>query len=74
MTRGYIVPIGGAEEKISDALILGRFVEICGGPQGRIVVFPTASRLDEAADRYEALFGMLGIGHTQSLRFDGGTR
>ena len=70
MTRGYIVPIGGAEEKISDALILRRFVDICGGAEGRIVVIPTASRLEETADRYEALFTELGIGNVCSLRFE----
>ena len=29
--RGVIIPVGGAEEKMSDARILRRFVEIAGG-------------------------------------------
>ena len=29
--RGYIIPIGGAEEKFDNPEILDRFVEICGG-------------------------------------------
>ena len=28
--RGYIVPVGGAEEKIGDVTILRRFVALCG--------------------------------------------
>tara|TARA_R110002072_G_scaffold69483_13_gene168475 strand:- start:6975 stop:7787 length:813 start_codon:yes stop_codon:yes gene_type:complete len=70
MTRGYIIPIGGAEEKISDALILRKFVDICGGGEGRIVVIPTASRMADTADRYETLFTELGIGHVCSLRIE----
>ena len=29
--RGWIVPIGGAEEKEDDPAILSRFVRLCGG-------------------------------------------
>ena len=29
--RGYIVPVGGAEEKIGDVAILRRFAALCGG-------------------------------------------
>ncbi len=29
--RGFIIPIGGAEEKEHDPRILKRFVELCGG-------------------------------------------
>ena len=31
LSRGYIVPIGGAEEKLRDAAILKRFIAVCGG-------------------------------------------
>ena len=30
-TRGYIIPVGGAEEKIGDVAILRRFATLCGG-------------------------------------------
>ena len=43
--RGWIVPIGGAEEKENDPRILERFVQLCGGSDANIVVIPTASQL-----------------------------
>ncbi|MBL4771457.1 MAG: cyanophycinase [Planctomycetes bacterium] len=60
MTRGYVIPIGGAEEKVRDAKILERFVRLCGGREGRIVVIPTASRLEDTGQRYEEIFNKLG--------------
>ncbi len=60
-TRGYIVPVGGAEAKIGDVLILRRFVTICGGDQARIAVIPTASERDDAGARYLELFAMIGV-------------
>ena len=39
-SRGYIVPIGGAEEKFHNPEILDRFVEICGGKNSRISIIP----------------------------------
>jgi len=29
--RGYVIPIGGAEAKRKDPVILERIVELCGG-------------------------------------------
>ena len=43
-TRGWIVPIGGAENKENDPRILQRFVDVSGGENADIVVIPTASR------------------------------
>ena len=45
--RGYIIPIGGAEDKIGDEIILKRFVEESGGSKARIAVIPTASELND---------------------------
>ena len=50
--RGWIVPIGGAENKENDPRILERFVTVSGGSQADIVVIPTASRLHETGPRY----------------------
>lgn len=69
MTRGYLIPIGGAEEKLRDAKILRRFASISGGESARIVIIPTASRLDETAGRYEAVFSEFGVQDVQSLNF-----
>ena len=41
--RGYIVPVGGAEDKVSAVDILRRFTELCGGSRARIAIIPTAS-------------------------------
>lgn len=58
--RGYIIPIGGAEAKRKDPVILERFVELCGGKDARILVIPTASRLDETGPLYQELFEGMG--------------
>ena len=60
--RGWIVPIGGAEDKLREPTILRRFVEISGGSDARIVVIPTASQLDDTGSRYERIFTDLGAG------------
>ena len=66
---GFIVPIGGAEEKIGDSRILSRFVEMCGGESAHIAVIPTASELDDTGARYEEVFTRLGAGNVQALPF-----
>jgi len=58
--RGFIIPIGGAEDKVQDKEILSRFFEISGGVNSRIAVIPTASRLDDTGDRYKAIFERMG--------------
>ncbi|GJL83654.1 MAG: cyanophycinase [marine bacterium B5-7] len=65
--RGYIIPIGGAEEKLHDPKILDRFVEICGGADARIAIIPTASELEDTGRNYEKLFRKLGIRHARVL-------
>lgn len=58
--RGYVIPIGGAEAKRKDPVILERFVELCGGDDARILVIPTASLLDETGPLYQELFEGMG--------------
>lgn len=60
-TRGYIIPIGGAEDKVSDRAILRRFAELCGGRDARVVVIPTASEQDTTGGRYVEVFAGLGV-------------
>ena len=55
-TRGYVVPIGGAEDKTGGAQILTRFAQLCGGRRARIIILPTASQLDDTGHRYAKLF------------------
>ena len=69
MSRGYIIPIGGAEAKISDRAILRRFVEVSGGEGARIAIIPTASSLDDTGPRYEEVFHDLGASGATTLPF-----
>jgi cyanophycinase len=68
--RGWIVPIGGAEDKEANPKVLKRFVDLCGGRDARIVVIPTASKLLETGTQYERLFPELGAGRVSVLDFD----
>ena len=68
--RGSIIPIGGAEQKLSDPRILQRFVKLCGGNAADIVVIPTASQRADTGARYEQLFLELGAGRVTAVDFD----
>ncbi|HEX5826262.1 MAG TPA: cyanophycinase [Candidatus Limnocylindrales bacterium] len=68
MTHGTVIVIGGAEDKVRDRLILGRFVALAGGPDARIAVISTASSLGpEAGARYQSIFTELGAAHVAPL-------
>jgi cyanophycinase len=69
-SRGWIVPIGGAENKENDRDILERFVELSGGDSADIVVIPTASRVNETGPRYEKIFTDLGADKVAVMDFD----
>jgi cyanophycinase len=68
--RGWIVPIGGAENKENDRRILERFVRVSGGAAADIVVIPTASRMHETGWRYEEVFQALGAARVTVMDFD----
>ena len=68
--RGWIVPIGGAENKENDRQILERFVRVSGGDAANIVVIPTASRMHETGPRYERLFTGMGAAQVATMDFD----
>ena len=68
--RGWIVPIGGAENKEDNPRILKRFLGLCGGRDANIVVIPTASQLAETGPRYEGIFEGLGAGNVDVIDFD----
>lgn len=69
-TRGWIIPIGGGEEKENNPLILERFVQLCGGRDAKLVVIPTASKLLDTGDRYRAIFHDLGAAEVEVMDFD----
>ena len=59
-TRGYLIPIGGAEKRKKSGTIHRRFVSLCGGDAARILVIPTASQLNETGPAYMELFESMG--------------
>jgi len=62
VSEGSVIVIGGAEDKVRDRVILGRFVALAGGSDARVVVLSTASSLGaEAGQRYTQVFGELGV-------------
>jgi cyanophycinase len=69
-TRGWIVPIGGAENKENDRDILERFIRVSGGANADIVVIPAASRMHETGPRYEKVFMDLGARQVTVMDFD----
>src|SRR3982074_2254607 len=68
--RGWIIPIGGAENKENDPRILDRFVRVSGGNTADIVVIPTASRMHETGPRYEKVFTEIGAARVTVMDFD----
>ena len=70
LSRGYIVPIGGAEDKVGPEEILKKFVHLCGGREAHIAVIPTASELRSTGRRYEELFKSLRASRVSVLHFE----
>ena len=68
--RGFIMPIGGAEDKVGGETILKRFVRVCGGRNAAIAVIPTASELRTTGRRYEELFRDLKASKVWVLPFE----
>ncbi len=68
-TRGWVVPIGGAEDKVGDMEILRRFTKLCGGRRARIAIIPTASQLDDTGHRYGKLFRDLDVREAYPVPF-----
>jgi cyanophycinase len=65
---GRLMAIGGAEDKTRERIVLRRFVELSGGPQGTLLILATASELAETGERYSDLFRELGVGRVAVLR------
>ncbi len=71
--RGWVIPIGGAEDKEKDMSILRRFSTLCDGGRdnnnddnnadnsaANILVIPTASELEDTGPRYVEIFESMG--------------
>ncbi len=62
------MPIGGAESKIGQRIVLTRFIELCGTSSARIVVIPAASGFAaETGQVYCRTFSELGARHVECL-------
>jgi len=69
MSRGPLMIIGGAEDKLRGRAILKAFVAAAGGADARIAVIPTASSLGpEIVEVYDALFRREGAGEVVAVR------
>ena len=68
--EGFIIPIGGAEEKIGNTRILSSFVHLCGGDEACIAIIPTASELEDAGSKYEEVFRRIGVKSARALPFN----
>lgn len=58
---GVLMPIGGAEDKLDDKIILSAFAQLAGGKQAHIAIVPTASSIENAGLRYKAIFLGMGV-------------
>ena len=68
MPLGTVIVIGGAEDKVRDRVILGRFTALAGGPEARIAVISTASSFGlETGERYRTVFMELGAAEVVPL-------
>jgi cyanophycinase len=61
--RGYLMPIGGAEDRVAKKQVLAHFVKLAGGAKAHIKVIPSASAFShELGPEYVKLFSDLGAG------------
>lgn len=65
---GYLMPIGGAEDRTAQRHILNQFVQYAGGNDARIVVIPTASSFGtEVGTQYCTIFQELGAARVDCI-------
>jgi cyanophycinase len=67
-SRGFIIPIGGAEDRTGEREILKRFLGLCGR-KPTIAIIPTASRKEDTGKNYQELFRDLDCANTEVLNF-----
>lgn len=67
IARGFIIPIGGGEDRVKERMIHRKFVELSGGAEADIVVIPTASQLTTTGADYNRIFSDLGAAAVEFL-------
>jgi cyanophycinase len=66
---GYLLVIGGAEDKYNERRILKKFLKLAGGAKAEVLIVPVASDYPEfAADVYTQAFRNLGVANPRVLR------
>jgi len=66
---GYLLVIGGAEDKYNERRILKKFLSLAGDEKAEVVIVPVASDFPEfAADVYTQAFRNLGVANPRVLR------
>ncbi|MCO5215229.1 MAG: cyanophycinase [Thermomicrobiales bacterium] len=70
VSRGVLMPIGGAEDREGEKVVLRRFFELAGGSSSRIAVMPTASMLETTGQFYKQIFEEMGSSHVDVIRID----
>jgi len=68
--RGFIIPIGGREDKLASPTVLKTFIELSGGSKAKIAIIPTASKLEDTGDEYVKLFNELGVKDAYNLKIE----
>lgn len=66
-SRGFIIPIGGAEDKRGEMRIHRRFIALSGESESRIVVIPSASDKPSIGPDYKEMFLDLGAAQVDVL-------
>ena len=66
---GYLLVIGGAEDKYNERRILRKFLSLAGNEKAEVLIIPVASDFPEfAADVYVQAFRNLGVANPRVLR------
>jgi cyanophycinase len=68
--RGFIIPIGGGEDRENEMHIHRKFVGLAGAENAEIVIVPTASELDNIGPYYEDIFQTIGVKKVVFLPID----
>lgn len=69
-TKGYLIIIGGAEDKTDDCNILKRAVEYLSDKDVLTILTTATQKPDEAGKEYKQVFGRLGVQNIQVLNIN----
>ncbi len=71
LVNGNLLIIGGAEDKLGQSKVLKHAIEMCGGPESKIMVLTTATQKpEEVGKEYRNVFSRLGVKSIDVLNVD----